>query len=58
MDGIPENAALGLTLATGGVLNVAFLVAIFVSNLLEGLASTYGMKSSGIGKKRILLLGP
>ena len=33
MDGIPENAALGLTLATGGALNFAFLVAIFVSNL-------------------------
>lgn len=40
MDGIPENAALGLTLATGGVLNIAFLVAIFVSNLPEGLALT------------------
>jgi zinc transporter, ZIP family len=54
MDGLPENAALGLTLATGGVLKIAFLVAIFISNLPEGLAS-YGMKSSGIGKKRILV---
>jgi ZIP family zinc transporter len=55
MDGIPENAALGITLATGGALNIAFLVAIFVSNLPEGLASTHGMKSSGLGTKRILV---
>ncbi len=29
MDNIPENAALGITLAAGGAINIAFLVAIF-----------------------------
>jgi ZIP family zinc transporter len=47
MDNIPRNAALGITLAAGGAINIAFLVAIFVSNLPEGLASTNDMKSSG-----------
>jgi hypothetical protein len=31
MDNIPENAVLGITLAAGGTVNVAFLIAIFVS---------------------------
>ena len=56
MDNIPENAALGITLAAGGVLNIAFLVAIFVSNLPEGLGSTNDMKVSGLSRKYILLL--
>ena len=56
MDNIPENAALGITLASGGALNIAFLVAIFVSNLPEGLASTNDMKVSGLSRKYILLL--
>jgi ZIP family zinc transporter len=56
MDNIPENAALGITLAAGGTLNIAFLVAIFVSNLPEGLASTNYMKSAGLSKKHILVL--
>lgn len=56
MDNIPENAALGITLASGGVINIAFLVAIFVSNLPEGLASTNDMKSSGLSRRYILIL--
>jgi hypothetical protein len=35
MDNIPENAALGITLASGGAINMAFLVAIFVSTCLK-----------------------
>jgi len=56
MDNIPENAALGITLASGGTINIAFLVAIFVSNLPEGLASTNDMKSSGLSRRYILVL--
>lgn len=56
MDNIPENAALGITLASGGIINIAFLVAIFVSNLPEGLASTSDMKSSGLTRRYILIL--
>jgi ZIP family zinc transporter len=53
---IPENAALGITLAAGGAINIAFLVAIFVSNLPEGLASTNDLKSSGLSRKYIIVL--
>ena len=56
MDNIPENAGLGITLAAGGTINIAFLVAIFVSNLPEGLASNSDMKSSGLSRKYILVL--
>lgn len=56
MDNIPENAALGITLASGGIINIAFLIAIFVSNLPEGLASTTDMKSSGLSRRYIIIL--
>src|SRR6478672_4884769 len=56
MDNIPENAALGITLAAGGAINIAFLVAIFVSNLPEGLASTSDMRSTGLSRNYILKL--
>ena len=56
MDNTPENAVPGITLAAEGTINVAFLVAIFVSNLPEGLASADDMKSSGLGRKYILAL--
>ena len=48
LDGIPESVVLGLTLlGTGGKVGVAVLVAIFISNLPEGLASSAGMKRNG-----------
>jgi zinc transporter, ZIP family len=50
------NAALGITIASGGIINIAFLVAIFVSNFPEGLASTNDMKSAGLGRRYILIL--
>ena len=56
MDNIPENAALGITLAAGGAINIAFLVAIFVSNLPEALGSTSQMKASGMSRRYILKL--
>jgi zinc transporter, ZIP family len=56
MDNIPENAALGITLATGGAVNIALLVAIFVSNFPEGLASTQDMRSGGLSTKYVLVL--
>jgi ZIP family zinc transporter len=56
MDNVPENAALGITLATGGAINIAFLVAILIANLPTGLAATHAMKSSGQNAKHILAL--
>jgi ZIP family zinc transporter len=56
MDNIPENMALGISLVTGGAVNIVLIAAIFISNFPEGLASTEGMKSNGRTKKYILVL--
>jgi zinc transporter, ZIP family len=54
MDNIPENMALGISLVTGGAVNVVLIAAIFISNFPEGLASTEGMKSNGRSRKYVL----
>jgi ZIP family zinc transporter len=46
LDGIPESIALGLSLSTGKV-NIVTLVAIFISNIPEGLSSSAGMRLVG-----------
>jgi ZIP family zinc transporter len=47
LDGIPESIAIGLTMLAGGGVSVATVVAIFVSNIPEGLSSSAGMKKAG-----------
>ncbi|GAA1953204.1 ZIP family zinc transporter [Nocardioides panacihumi] len=47
LDGVPESVVLGLSLLGGGGVGVPVLVAIFISNLPEGLASAAGMRRSG-----------
>jgi len=54
LDGIPENAALGVTLVDGG--SVALLVAVFVSNFPEALAGAHTMREAGNSKRSVLLL--
>ena len=56
MDNIPENMALGISIAAGGVVNIVLIAGIFISNFPEGLASSQGMKNSGKSKTKILLL--
>ena len=47
LDGVPESAALGLSLLTGEGVGIAVLAAILISNLPEGLSSAAGMKANG-----------
>ena len=47
LDGVPEQAVLGIGLATGEGVSVAMLVAIFVSNLPEGVGSAADMLAAG-----------
>lgn len=47
IDGIPESIAIGITIITGGAVSVATVVAIFISNIPEGLSSTAGIKNAG-----------
>jgi zinc transporter, ZIP family len=56
LDGIPESVVLGLTVAEGGGIGVAFLVAVFLSNLPEGIAGTSGLLKGGWSGGRILRL--
>lgn len=53
LDGIPESLVLGITLALGGAVSVAFLVAVLISNLPETMASTMSMEGSGIRRRTI-----
>jgi ZIP family zinc transporter len=47
LDAIPESLVLGIGLAMGGSISVAFLAAVFVSNLPEGVAGTVNLTSAG-----------
>ena len=56
LDGIPEQAVLGLGLAAGDGISVALLVAIFVSNLPESIGSSTDMRAAGERPSRIIAL--
>jgi ZIP family zinc transporter len=47
LDGIPESLVLGIGLAVGGVISVAFLAAVFISNLPEAIAATVSLRAAG-----------
>jgi ZIP family zinc transporter len=55
LDGIPEQAVLGIGLAGGEGVSIALLVAIFVSNLPESIGSATEMRASGRQPRRIVL---
>jgi zinc transporter, ZIP family len=54
MDGIPESAAIGISLLGGGNISAALVAAVFLSNIPEGLSSAAGMKQSGRSTAHIL----
>jgi zinc transporter, ZIP family len=54
LDGIPESLTLGLGLALGGAISVAFLAAVFVSNLPEGIAGTASLLTEGHSRRQVL----
>jgi zinc transporter, ZIP family len=53
LDGIPEQAVLGISLAGGSGVGVGLLVAIFVSNLPESIASANEMRAAGTSPRTI-----
>jgi ZIP family zinc transporter len=46
LDGIPESAAIGMTLLAGGGPSVSFIAAVFISNLPESISASAEMKST------------
>lgn len=56
LDGIPESFVLGASLQTDGVVPVAVVVGVFVSNIPESLSATTGLLASGWNRGRLLLM--
>lgn len=53
LDNVPESIILGMSLALGGAVNLAFLTAVFVSNLPEGVAGSINLEVNGHSRRRI-----
>jgi ZIP family zinc transporter len=56
LDGIPESMVIGLTLREGGTVGVAYLIAVFISNLPEAISSTSGLARGGWRTSHIVWL--
>lgn len=54
LDGVPESFVLGLTVVSGGSVNVAFMAAVFISNLAESLSASASLADSGWARGRIV----
>ncbi|MFC8428226.1 ZIP family metal transporter [Streptomyces sp. NPDC057253] len=50
LDGVPESAAIGVSLLDGGTVSLVTVAAVFLSNVPEGLSSSAGMKRAGRSK--------
>jgi zinc transporter, ZIP family len=47
LDGIPESIVIGLSLLAGEGVSMVAVIAVFISNVPEGLSSSAGMKKAG-----------
>src|SRR4051794_6090830 len=47
LDGIPESVVIGVSLLGAGAVSMVAVIAIFISNIPEGLSSSAGMKRAG-----------
>ncbi|MEA3054193.1 MAG: zinc transporter, family [Sphingomonadales bacterium] len=56
IDGIPESIVIGVSLLEGGAVGFVAVVAVFLSNLPEGLSSAAGMKAEGKSAPFVFLL--
>lgn len=54
LDGIPESIVIGLTIVQGGIVSMAMVVAVFLSNIPEGLSSSTGLLASGWKKRSVV----
>lgn len=53
LDGIPESIVIGVSMIAGGAVSWVAVVAIFLSNLPEGLSSAAGMKKANRSAKYV-----
>lgn len=53
LDNVPESIILGIGLVQGDGVNLAFLTAVFISNLPEGVAGSLNLQAAGYSRRRI-----
>lgn len=56
LDGIPESIVIGVSLLRGGAVGLVAVIAVFLSNIPEGLSSSAGMKAEGRSLSFVLVL--
>lgn len=56
LDGIPESAAIGVSLLDGGNIGLAIVAAVFLSNVPESMSASVGLKAAGWSTPHILRL--
>jgi ZIP family zinc transporter len=56
LDGIPESIVIGVSLLRGGAVGFVAVIAVFLSNIPEGLSSAAGMKAEGRKFPHVLAL--
>ncbi|SCE83817.1 ZIP family metal transporter [Micromonospora mirobrigensis] len=56
LDGVPESVVIGASLLAGGPVSLVTVVAVFLSNVPEGLSSAAGMRRAGRTKRYVFLL--
>lgn len=56
LDGIPESFILGFSLVVGGGVSLAYLAAVFLSNLPESIAASAGLLEAGWTRTRLVLM--
>jgi ZIP family zinc transporter len=56
LDGVPESLVLGLSLVHSPEVSLAFIFAVAISNIPQGLGGTAGMLSSGWPRRKITRL--
>ena len=53
VDGVPESVIFGVQMARGTPISLAFLAAVFVSNIPQALAPSAGLAESGWSRRRV-----
>ena len=56
MDGIPESIVIGVSMISSGVVSMVAVIAIFLSNVPEGLSSAAGMRKAGRSPRYVFLI--
>jgi zinc transporter, ZIP family len=56
LDGIPESAAIGVSVIGGGEVGIAMVAAVFLSNVPESMSASAGLKWAGRSTRQIVIL--